>query len=247
MPGAAVVGAGAVDGGRGVERGGVRGGADVTGGAAVVVEGGEVLADEVLADDVLADDVLVADGDDAEGSRRASLRNSTTTGSAVATTTIPAAIAQRPARAEGGFIRLTSPDVRPVHRRGRVGDIGGGHRTAGPSARESGTNVPRDTPVVPFTPAAVRRTLHRKGSDVAMMWWNDGPGTGGWLVMSLIMVAFWGLLVVAGVLAWRGIDRGGRRGSGKSTAQQVLDERFARGEIDEDDYRHRDELLRSGH
>jgi putative membrane protein len=83
-----------------------------------------------------------------------------------------------------------------------------------------------------------------------MMWWNDGPGTGGWIVMSLVMVAFWGLLLVAGVLAWRSVDRGRRGGSGdgsgRSTAQQVLDERFARGETDEDEYRHRDELLRSG-
>jgi putative membrane protein len=83
-----------------------------------------------------------------------------------------------------------------------------------------------------------------------MTWWDGGPGTGGWILMSLIMVAFWGLLLAAGVFAWRSVDRDRRRdsgaGPGRSTAQQVLDERFARGEIDEDDYRHRDELLRSG-
>ena len=85
---------------------------------------------------------------------------------------------------------------------------------------------------------------------MAMMWWNDGPGTAGWIVMSLVLVAFWGLLLLAGVVAWRSVDRDRRSASGagseRSTAQRVLDERFARGEIDEDEYRHRDELLRSG-
>lgn len=84
------------------------------------------------------------------------------------------------------------------------------------------------------------------------MWWDGGPGWGGWLIMALTTVAFCGLLVVAGVAVWRAADRGGRAGrgdgtgAGERTAQQVLDERFARGEIDEDEYRRRRELLRSG-
>lgn len=83
------------------------------------------------------------------------------------------------------------------------------------------------------------------------MWWFGGPGWGGWLVMALTVVAFWGLLIVAGVAVWRAADRrgradpGNRTESGDRTPQQVLDERFARGEIDEDEYRRRREVLRS--
>lgn len=79
-----------------------------------------------------------------------------------------------------------------------------------------------------------------------MWWYGGGPGWTGWLAMALIMVAFWGLVVAAGVAIWRAVDRGGRRDGGERTPEQVLDERFARGEIDEDEYRHRRELLRSG-
>lgn len=84
------------------------------------------------------------------------------------------------------------------------------------------------------------------------MWWNGGyggPGWGGWLVMALTMVAFWGLLVVAGVAVWRTAGRGARPDRGddlERTPQRLLDERLARGEIDEDEYRRRRELLRSG-
>lgn len=78
------------------------------------------------------------------------------------------------------------------------------------------------------------------------MWWYGGPGWAGWLAMALIMIAFWVLVVAAGVAAWRSIDRGGRRDAVAPDPERLLDERFARGEIDEDEYRHRRELLRSG-
>lgn len=83
-----------------------------------------------------------------------------------------------------------------------------------------------------------------------MMWWDGGgAGWGGWLVMTLTMVAFWGLLVVAAVALWRAGDRGSGRGAeGSGTArtpEQLLDERFARGEIDEEEYFRRRDVLRS--
>ena len=83
------------------------------------------------------------------------------------------------------------------------------------------------------------------------MWWNGGSGVGwgGWLLMTLTMVAFWGLLVVAAVAAWRagdrGAGRGGRAPAPPNTPEQVLAERFARGEIDEEEYRRRREVLGS--
>ncbi len=80
-----------------------------------------------------------------------------------------------------------------------------------------------------------------------MMWYGEGPGWGGWLAMTLVMLAFWGLLVAGGVALWRS-QRGGPRHTRppEPDAQRLLDERFARGEIDEEDYLRRRELLRSG-
>ena len=85
-----------------------------------------------------------------------------------------------------------------------------------------------------------------------MMYWNNGsPGWGGWVVMSLMMVLFWGALIFGGIAVWKALSRddrsAGRTGDAQSTPERLLDERFARGEIDEDDYTHRRELLRAGH
>ena len=81
-----------------------------------------------------------------------------------------------------------------------------------------------------------------------MMDWYGGVGWGGWLLMSLMMLAFWTLIVVAVVAVVRSLrrdeDRPGYRGT--SDARQLLDERFARGEIDADEYGKRRELLRAG-
>lgn len=86
------------------------------------------------------------------------------------------------------------------------------------------------------------------------MWWNNGMdwgamGGGGWVVMTVVMLAFWAL-VVGGVVA---LFRSGRptvsKGvSGSATtpersAENVLDERFARGEIDEQEYHARRAVL----
>ena len=82
-----------------------------------------------------------------------------------------------------------------------------------------------------------------------MMWWNNGVGWGSWVVMTLAMVAFWGLVVI-GIVA---LFRDGRRGDrlehsrhGRSP-EQILDERFARGEIDLDEYQARRSVLHSAH
>jgi putative membrane protein len=65
-----------------------------------------------------------------------------------------------------------------------------------------------------------------------------GYGWGGWMMMGgLHMIA---LLVFIGLLVWlvirssRGDYAGGRR-----TALELLDERYARGEIDRDEYQQR--------
>jgi putative membrane protein len=64
--------------------------------------------------------------------------------------------------------------------------------------------------------------------------------------MVLIMIVFWLLVVAACIAVWRAMDRGARRDAGQRSSEELLDERFARGEIGEDEYRRRRELLRSG-
>ncbi|MFI5688667.1 SHOCT domain-containing protein [Streptomyces sp. NPDC051636] len=89
------------------------------------------------------------------------------------------------------------------------------------------------------------------------MMWYGGWGWGGWFVMALFMVLFWAL-VIAGVVALArcltGSHRGARQsgptrssdepGWGSGRAEDVLAERFARGEIDDDEYKRRLALLR---
>jgi putative membrane protein len=79
-----------------------------------------------------------------------------------------------------------------------------------------------------------------------MMWWDDGMGGGGWVVMTLIMVAFWALVILAVVALFRGIGRDGQSPAPPAARdpQQILDERFARGEISADEYHARQQVLR---
>lgn len=80
-----------------------------------------------------------------------------------------------------------------------------------------------------------------------MGWYGDGPGWGGWVVMTLLMLAFWALLIFGGIAIYRSAKRDDRgAGSQKADAEQLLDERFARGEIDAEDYQQRRELLHTG-
>lgn len=76
------------------------------------------------------------------------------------------------------------------------------------------------------------------------MMWGNGMGWGGWLLMTLTTVGFWALVVFGIVALFRGtggsVPRGGSR---ERDAQQILDERFARGEIDPEEYRSRQSQL----
>ncbi len=76
-----------------------------------------------------------------------------------------------------------------------------------------------------------------------MMYWNDGSGGwAGWVLMVLSMAAFWGLLAWAAVSLVR--STGKTRHGAPTAPEDVLAERFARGDIDEEDYRQRSEVLR---
>ena len=79
-----------------------------------------------------------------------------------------------------------------------------------------------------------------------MMWNGDETAWWGWLLMSLMMVAFWGGVIV---LVWYLVTHAGSANQPSKTArspEQLLDERFARGEIDADEYRERRDVLRGG-
>jgi putative membrane protein len=80
-----------------------------------------------------------------------------------------------------------------------------------------------------------------------MGWYGDGPGWAGWIVMTLMMLVFWGLLIFGGIAIYRSVNRDDRRShESRADAEQLLDERFARGEIDAEDYQQRRELLHTG-
>jgi putative membrane protein len=74
------------------------------------------------------------------------------------------------------------------------------------------------------------------------MMWNDGWGWGVWLTMVVIMIGFSGLIAWVIISVTRGSSN--TRPPDRS-AEDILAERFARGEIDEDEFTARREVLRS--
>jgi len=82
-----------------------------------------------------------------------------------------------------------------------------------------------------------------------MGYYDGGWGLGEWLAMSAMMLLFWGGLIVLVVWAVRASARKGRQAdTGSDIAARpgdVLAERYARGEIDEEDFLRRREQLRT--
>jgi putative membrane protein len=78
-----------------------------------------------------------------------------------------------------------------------------------------------------------------------MMYWGPSFGWGGMMFGGLMMVLFWGVLIALGFLAFRAFTRsdhwhsrdenrtGGRR---EDNALAILKDRYARGEIDKEQY-----------
>ena len=78
--------------------------------------------------------------------------------------------------------------------------------------------------------------------------WDGGWGVVGWLGMGLMMVSIWVIpiaLVVWLVVRGSQADRSTGTTSPVSHPDEMLAERFARGEIDEDEFNRRRELLSS--
>lgn len=77
-----------------------------------------------------------------------------------------------------------------------------------------------------------------------MHYWNDGVSWGGVVLMATMMIVFWGAIAAIVVTAIRHLGTGSRTEPGGADPTRILDERFARGEVDEDEYRRRRDLLR---
>ena len=73
--------------------------------------------------------------------------------------------------------------------------------------------------------------------------WNEDWSGWSWTLMTIGMLAFWGLVIWAIVALVRASNRSKHSDSG--AAEQTLDERLAAGEIDADEYHHRLDVLRS--
>lgn len=79
--------------------------------------------------------------------------------------------------------------------------------------------------------------------------WHDawGWGVGGFVLMIVMMGIFWGAIVVTVVWGIRQFrPKEAPTGGGPTNAMRVLEERFARGEIDADEFRRRRDILRGG-
>lgn len=83
-----------------------------------------------------------------------------------------------------------------------------------------------------------------------MMWWNHGAwGAGDWLSMSVMMLAFWALVIA--LILW--LVRSTRNSENRLTispmqrADEVLAERFAGGEINQAEFTRRRASLHPDH
>ncbi|MFC0487660.1 SHOCT domain-containing protein [Sinomonas atrocyanea] len=83
--------------------------------------------------------------------------------------------------------------------------------------------------------------------DAMMYGWYGGGGVWAWVVMGIVMLLFWGGVAAVVVLLVRG-SRGGAGhyppGAPHDDPERILAQRFARGEIDETEYRARLDALR---
>jgi putative membrane protein len=87
----------------------------------------------------------------------------------------------------------------------------------------------------------------------AMMWDNGSWSAADWLLMGFGMLLFWALVVAGIVWAVRSASgSAARRDSvplhqstppARSSARDILDERYARGELSDEEYRQRRALL----
>lgn len=86
-----------------------------------------------------------------------------------------------------------------------------------------------------------------------MSWYGHHVGGWGLVAMSISMILFWAVVIAALVLLFRAFGRPREHTRPASstaptptpTPEQILAERFARGEIDDEEYRRRLSVLKS--
>ena len=85
-------------------------------------------------------------------------------------------------------------------------------------------------------PHPVRTSLlgFRSKGVVVMMWWN----TGHWYWDVAMMIVFWGAAVALAFVVLRE-----RASEGRPNARDLLDKRFAKGEVSEEEYEHKRAVL----
>ena len=77
--------------------------------------------------------------------------------------------------------------------------------------------------------------------------YGNGWGGGGWIIMALVFVVFWGFVVALAIYLLRqGHDRNDANRSRPThhDAERILAERFARGDIDVEEFTQRRTALR---
>ena len=79
-----------------------------------------------------------------------------------------------------------------------------------------------------------------------MFWYGGGMNGWGYALMTISMVLFWALVIFGVVALVRFFTRVDQPTTTWSTPEQLLADRFARGEIDEQEYHHRLDVLRGG-
>ena len=79
-----------------------------------------------------------------------------------------------------------------------------------------------------------------------MMWWYGDDNISGWgyALMTISMVLFWAFVIYGVVMLVRYAGREDRASGRRPTPEDLLAERFARGEIDDPEYRQRLDVLR---
>jgi putative membrane protein len=81
-----------------------------------------------------------------------------------------------------------------------------------------------------------------------MYWYGEGMNGWGYALMTISMILFWALVIAGGVAFIRYVSRPIQAGDAhapRPTSGQILAERFARGEIDPQEYRERLQTLQA--
>ena len=79
-----------------------------------------------------------------------------------------------------------------------------------------------------------------------MHWYGSGMSGWGYALMTISVVLILGLVTAGIVAVVRYLGRTGQQGSASPAPEQLLAQRFARGEIDEEEYRRRLDVPHSG-